>query len=62
MENEHRKCNAHSIYRQAMKVNDFNIAFEHWNILRINWPLLPMVKDSHYTDGIELLKQKLEKQ
>lgn len=24
--------NAHSIYRQAMKVNDFNIAFEHWNI------------------------------
>ncbi|MCB9308503.1 MAG: hypothetical protein H6567_00415 [Lewinellaceae bacterium] len=53
--------NAHSIYRQAMKVNDFNIAFEHWNIAYKLAPAADGKRDSHYTDGIELLKQKLEK-
>lgn len=52
--------NAHTIYRQALKVNDFNIAFENWQIAYNLAPAADGKRDFHYTDGIELLKKKLE--
>lgn len=49
--------NAHSVYRAAMKTNDFKIAFENWQIAYGIAPAADGKRDFHYTDGIKLYKQ-----
>ncbi|MBK9254730.1 MAG: tetratricopeptide repeat protein [Saprospiraceae bacterium] len=51
--------NAHSIYRQAMKMNDFAIAFENWQTAYKLAPSADGKRDYHFMDGVELYKQKL---
>jgi len=49
--------NAHSIYRAALKTNDFKIAYDNWNIAYKIAPAADGRRDFHYTDGIILYKQ-----
>ncbi|GLR16775.1 hypothetical protein GCM10007940_13900 [Portibacter lacus] len=49
--------NAHSIYRAALKTDDFKIAFENWQIAYGIAPAADGLRDFHYTDGIKLYKQ-----
>ena len=53
--------NAHSIYRQAMKMNDFEIAFENWKTAYNLAPTADGKRDYHFMDGVELYKQLLAK-
>jgi hypothetical protein len=48
--------NAHSIYRAAIKTDDFKIAFENWKIAYGIAPAADGNRDFHYTDGIILHK------
>jgi tetratricopeptide (TPR) repeat protein len=50
--------NAHTIYRQAMKVNDNVMAFENWQKAYKLAPAADGKRDFHYTDGIEFYKVK----
>jgi tetratricopeptide (TPR) repeat protein len=52
--------NAHSIYRQALKINDFNIAFENWKKAFEGAPAADGKRDYHYIDGAALYKNKFE--
>jgi len=47
---------AHSIYRQALKSNDFPVALEYWKIAYKHAPAADGKRDYHYTDGVELHK------
>lgn len=49
--------NAHSIYRAALKTDDFKIAFENWKIAYGIAPAADGNRDFHYTDGIKMYKQ-----
>lgn len=51
--------NAHSIYRQAIKGNDYATAFENWKIAYKLAPAADGKRDYHYTDGIALYKHML---
>lgn len=51
--------NAHTIYRQSLKSNEFELAFENWQIAYKLAPAADGNRDYHYTDGIEIYKQKL---
>lgn len=48
---------AHSIYRAALKTNDFEIAFENWKKAYAIAPAADGKRDFHYTDGIKIYKQ-----
>jgi hypothetical protein len=50
--------NAHSIYRQAMKMNDYEIAFENWQTAYKLAPTADGKRDYHFLDGVELYKLK----
>lgn len=50
---------AHSIYRQALKANDYSTAFEQWKIAYKFAPAADGKRDFHYTDGALLYKQML---
>lgn len=50
--------NAHSIYRAALKTEDYEIAFENWKKAYEIAPAADGKRDFHYTDGIKLYKQK----
>ncbi|MFZ1703886.1 MAG: hypothetical protein WAT79_06040 [Saprospiraceae bacterium] len=50
--------NAHSIYRQALKMKSNDIAFENWEIAYSLAPAADGKRDVHYTDGVEFYKQK----
>lgn len=52
---------AHSIYRQAMRSGDLDLAFEQWQIAYEIAPAADGKRDFHYMDGIEMYKKKLEK-
>jgi tetratricopeptide (TPR) repeat protein len=52
--------NAHSIYRQAMKINDFKLAFDNWQIAYDIAPAADGKRDYHFIDGAALYKQKFE--
>lgn len=52
--------NAHSIYRQAMKINDFILAFDNWKIAYELAPAADGKRDYHFIDGASLYKQKFE--
>jgi hypothetical protein len=51
--------NAHSIYRQALKGNDYKTAFENWQTAYKLAPAADGKRDYHYTDGISLYKHLL---
>ena len=51
---------AHSIYRQALKSGDFDLAFEHWQIAYDIAPAADGKRDFHLTDGIKILKHYLK--
>lgn len=51
--------NAHVVYRDAMKANDFALAFTNWEIAYKLAPAADGKRASHYIDGIELYKNKL---
>lgn len=50
---------AHSIYRQALKANDFATAFENWKTAFKLAPAADGKRDYHFTDGVTLYKQML---
>ena len=49
---------AHSIYRQALKGNDYEIAFENWQVAYDIAPAADGKRDYHYVDGAKLYGQK----
>jgi hypothetical protein len=51
--------NAHSIYRQALKANDYTTAFENWQIAFKLAPAADGKRDYHFTDGVLLYKHLL---
>lgn len=53
--------NFHSIYRQALKSSDFEIAFENWQKVYKMAPAADGKRDAHYTDGAEIYKSLLAK-
>ncbi|TVR83106.1 MAG: hypothetical protein EA409_03420 [Saprospirales bacterium] len=54
--NKEDVINAHSIYRQAIRVNDMEIAYENWKIAYQNAPTADGQRDFHFTDGIAIYK------
>lgn len=50
--------NAHSIYRQALKMKTMDIAFENWQIAYDLAPAADGKRDIHYIDGVEFYKEK----
>jgi hypothetical protein len=48
--------NAHSIYRQALKTEDYKLAFEYWKQAYEIAPAADGQRDYHYMDGILLYK------
>jgi len=51
--------NFHSIYRQALKSNDYALAFENWQQAYKLAPAADGKREYHYTDGVTLYKQML---
>lgn len=51
--------NAHSIYRQALKANDYTTAFEQWQIAYKLAPAADGKRDYHFTDGVTIYKHML---
>ena len=51
---------AHSIYRQALKTEDYKLAFEYWQKAYDIAPAADGNRDYHYMDGIKLYKLKFE--
>ena len=49
---------AHTIYRQALKTDDYAIAFENWEKAYAIAPAADGKRDFHYTDGIKLYVNK----
>lgn len=54
--------NAHTIYRDALKAKDYEIAFENWQIAYEIAPTADGLRDFHYVDGIILYLDKLKKE
>jgi hypothetical protein len=52
--------NAHSIYRQALKINDYTIAFSNWEKAYNGAPAADGKRDYHFIDGAALYKHKFE--
>jgi len=50
--------NAHSIYRQALKSKDWDIAFENWKIAYDLAPAADGLRDYHFIDGVKLYVHK----
>ena len=58
---EGEASDAHTIYRDAFKTKDYALAFENWEIAYTLAPAADGKRDYHYTNGIELYKDKLTK-
>lgn len=56
LSNKEDVINAHSIYRQAIRVNDMEIAYENWKIAYENAPTADGQRDFHFMDGIAIYK------
>jgi len=52
--------NAHSIYRQAMKSKDYELAFENWEKAFSIAPAADGKRDYHFTDGAQLFLNKFK--
>ena len=55
---EEAATEAHSIYRQALKAKDYDLAFEQWQKAYDVAPAADGKRDFHFTDGITLYKEK----
>ncbi len=53
---------AHSIYRQAIKTKDMDLAFEQWKIAFEIAPAADGKRDFHFTDGAKLYLEKFKKE
>lgn len=49
---------AHTIYRQAIKTNDWDIAFDNWKIAYEIAPAADGKRDYHFTDGAKIYVEK----
>lgn len=58
--NKEDVINSHSIYRQALKVDDMEIALEHWKIAYENAPAADGQRDFHFMDGITIYKYQID--
>lgn len=58
---ESEASDAHTIYRDHIKNKDFDSAFEYWQKAYSIAPAADGKRDFHYTDGIKIYKDKLEK-
>jgi len=52
--------NAHTNYRSALKMNDFDLAYTEWQKAYDLAPAADGLRDFHYTDGIKIYKQQLK--
>ncbi|MDF1694468.1 MAG: hypothetical protein P1U56_01460 [Saprospiraceae bacterium] len=52
--------NAHSIYRQAIKTEDYTLAFENWEKAFSIAPAADGKRDYHFTDGAKLYMNKFK--
>jgi tetratricopeptide (TPR) repeat protein len=52
--------NAHSIYRQSLKIKDYQLAFEYWEQAYALAPAADGKRDYHFWDGIKLYQEKLK--
>lgn len=52
--------NAHSIYRQSLKIKDYKLAFEYWEQVYKMAPAADGKRDYHYWDGIKLYQNKIK--
>ncbi len=59
---EEEAQNAHSVYRQSLKINDYKTAFEFWKIAYKLAPTADGNRDYHYWDGITLYKDLYDKE
>jgi tetratricopeptide (TPR) repeat protein len=57
---EEAATEAHSIYRQALKSKDYDLAFENWEKAYNVAPAADGKRDFHFTDGIILYKEKFK--
>lgn len=48
--------NAHTIYRQALKANDYQTAYENWQVAFKLAPAADGKRDYHFTDGVAIYK------
>lgn len=60
LSNSEEVIDAHSVYRQALKVEDMEIAMENWKIAYENAPAADGQRDFHYMDGITIFKYKIQ--
>ena len=58
--NSEQVISAHSVYRQALRVNDMEIAIENWKIAYREAPAADGQRDFHFTDGILIYKYKID--
>ena len=52
--------NAHTIYRQALKSQDWDIAYENWNTAYTIAPAADGKRDYHFIDGVKLYINKFQ--
>jgi hypothetical protein len=57
--NSEEVISAHSVYRQALRVDDMEIAIENWKIAFNAAPAADGQRDFHFTDGITIYKYKI---
>jgi len=57
--NENEIKEWHTIYRSALKAKDYAFAEENWKLAYTAAPAADGKRDSHYIDGVTLLKEKL---
>ncbi len=60
LRNQDDIISAHSVYRQALRVGDMEIAYENWKIAYENAPAADGQRDFHFTDGITIYKHLIE--
>lgn len=60
--NENEIKEWHTIYRSALKAKDYAFAEEYWKLAYEAAPAADGKRDSHYIDGVTLLKEKLSKE
>jgi len=57
---ESEALEAHVLYRDAIKIKDYNTAFEYWKVAYELAPAADGKRASHFSDGIILYKHKIE--
>ncbi|MBT8232154.1 MAG: tetratricopeptide repeat protein [Saprospiraceae bacterium] len=59
---EEEATDAHSIYRQALKAQDWEVAFENWQKAYDFAPVADGKRDYHFIDGVKLYVHKFQKE